>query len=67
MPDRVFEEAGKLAAYYSSMKDKDKIEIDYVEKKHVKKRRGGKPGFVVYYTNYSLIIDSDISGIQLVE
>ena len=49
------------------MKDKDKIEIDYVEKKHVKKPRGGKPGFVVYYTNYSLIIDSDISGIQLIE
>ena len=23
-----------------------------------------KPGFVVYYTNYSLMIDSDISGIQ---
>lgn len=67
LPDRTFEEAGKLAAYYSSMKDKDKIEIDYVEKKHVKKPRGGKPGFVVYYTNYSLIIDSDISGIQLVE
>ena len=67
LPDRTFEEAGKLAAYYSSMKDKDKIEIDYVEKKHVKKPRGGKPGFVVYYTNYSLIIDSDISGIQLIE
>lgn len=64
LPDRTFEEAGKLAAYYSSMRDKDKIEIDYVEKKHVRKPKGGKPGFVVYYTNYSLIIDSDISEIQ---
>ena len=42
----------------------DKVEIDYVEKKHVKKPKGAKPGFVVYYTNYSLVIDSDISGIQ---
>ena len=64
LPDRTFEEAGKLAAYYSSMRGSEKAEIDYVEKKHVKKPKGGKPGFVVYYTNYSLVIDSDISGIQ---
>lgn len=64
LPDRTFEEAGKLAAYYSSMRDADKVEIDYIEKKHVKKPNGGKPGFVVYYTNYSLIIDSDISDIK---
>ena len=64
LPDRTFEEAGKLAAYYSSMRGTDKVEIDYVEKKHVKKPKGGKPGFVVYYTNYSLVIDSDISDIK---
>ena len=43
------------------------MEIDYVEKKHVKKPGGGKPGFVVYYTNYSLVIDSDISALRQVE
>ncbi len=64
LPDRTFEEAGRLAAYYSSMRGVEKVEIDYVEKKHVKKPKGGKPGFVVYYTNYSLVIDSDISAIQ---
>ena len=64
LPDQTFEEAGRLAAYYSSMRGVEKVEIDYVEKKHVKKPKGGKPGFVVYYTNYSLVIDSDISGIQ---
>lgn len=64
LPDRTFEEAGRLAAYYSKKQGSDKVEIDYVEKKHVKKPNGAKPGFVVYYTNYSLIIDSDISGIQ---
>lgn len=64
LPDSTFEEAGRLAAYYSSMRNADKIEIDYVEKKHVKKPSGGKPGFVVYYTNYSLVIDSDISEIK---
>ena len=64
LPDTTFEEAGRLAAYYSSMRDADKIEVDYVEKKHVKKTPGTKPGFVIYYTNYSLVIDSDISGIE---
>lgn len=64
LPDSTFEEAGRLAAYYSKGRDQDKVEIDYIQKKHVKKPAGAKPGFVVYYTNYSLMIDSDISGIQ---
>ena len=67
LPDSTFEEAGRLAAYYSSMRGSEKVEIDYVEKKHVKKPKGAKPGFVVYYTNYSLVIDSDISGIREVQ
>lgn len=66
MTDRAYEEAGRLAAYYSSAKGQEKIEIDYTQKKNVKKPGGSKPGFVVYYTNYSLVIDSDISGLQLV-
>lgn len=67
LPDRTFEEAGRLAGYYSKAKGNDKVEIDYTEKKNVKKPGGGKPGFVVYYTNYSLVITPDISGITLVE
>lgn len=67
LPDRTFEEAGKLAAYYSQNRGSEKVEIDYVEKKQVKKPKGGKPGFVVYYTNYSLMIDSDISKLNAIE
>ena len=66
MPDRTFEEAGKLAAYYSKLRGQEKVEIDYIQKKHIKKPAGAAPGFVVYYTNYSLMIDSDISGIEKV-
>ncbi len=67
LPDRTFEEAGKLAAYYSKARELTKAEIDYTEKKNVKKPNGGKPGFVVYYTNYSLIIEPDITGIEEVK
>lgn len=63
IPDRVFEEAGALAAFYSKNKEAGKVEIDYVEKKQVKKPNGAKPGFVVYYTNYSLVADTDISSL----
>ena len=66
LPDKTFEEAGRLAAYYSKGRQQDKVEIDYIQKKHVKKPGGSKPGFVVYYTNYSLMIDADISGIELI-
>jgi predicted ribosome quality control (RQC) complex YloA/Tae2 family protein len=67
LPDRVFEEAGKLAGYYSKGRDSEKIEIDYLQKKNVKKPNGSAPGFVVYYTNYSLTVHPDIREIALVE
>ena len=67
LPDRTFEEAARLAAHYSKNSGVEKVEVDYVEKKQVKKPNGSKPGFVVYYTNYSMMIDSDISGIQEVQ
>ena len=67
VPDRAFEEAGSLAAFYSKGKDAPKVEIDYIQKKHVKKPAGAKPGFVVYYTNYSLMAAPDISSLQKID
>lgn len=67
VPDTTYEEAGRLAAYYSSGRESDKVEIDYIEKKQVKKTPGGKPGFVIYHTNYSLMAAPDITGIQQVK
>ncbi len=64
LPDRTFEEAGRLAGYYSKGRENEKVEIDYLQKKHVKKPNQSAPGFVVYYTNYSLTIHPDISGIE---
>lgn len=64
MPDRTYEEAARLAAHYSANSEAEKTEIDYVQKKHVKKVNGKLPGFVIYHTNYSMLIDSDISEIE---
>ncbi|MEE0418873.1 MAG: NFACT RNA binding domain-containing protein [Lachnospiraceae bacterium] len=67
LPDSTFEEAARLAAHYSRNSKAEKVEIDYIQKKHVKKANGGKPGFVIYHTNYSMVIDTDISNIRQVE
>ena len=63
LPDTTFEEAARLAAYYSKGKGQEKVEIDYIQKKHVKKPAGGKPGLVIYHTNYSMMIDDNIDNI----
>ena len=64
LPDRTFEEAARLAAYYSKNRGAEKAEVDYVERKFVKKVAGARPGFVIYHTNYSMLVPTDIAGIQ---
>lgn len=69
--DAEYEEAGRLAAHYSKANTQKsnssaKIEVDYIERKHVKKTNGGAPGFVIYHTNYSMLIDSNIENIKQV-
>lgn len=54
LTDRTFEEAACLAAYYSAGRSMGKVEVDYVKRKEIKKPSGAKPGFVIYYTNYSM-------------
>ena len=63
IPDRTYEEAARLAAYYSTGKEAPKVEIDYTTKKNLKKPPKAKPGFVIYHTNYSMSIEPDIHGI----
>lgn len=67
LPDRTFEEAARLAAHYSTGREMDKLEIDYLQRKNVKKPNGSAPGFVVYYTNYSMTIHTNISDIPFIE
>lgn len=65
MPDEVFEAAACLAAVYSKNGSQEKAEVDYIRKKHVKRPGGGEPGFVVYYTNFSMMIETNLQRFAL--
>ena len=55
LPDRAYEEAAALAAFYSKAKYADKVEVDYIQKKNIKKVAGAAPGFVIYHSNWSMV------------
>ena len=65
LPDHIFEIAASLAGYYSTGREQDKIEIDYTQKKHLKKVAGAAPGYVIYHTNYSMIVSPEKRDVTL--
>ena len=67
LPDRAFEEAASLAAYYSKGRMAPKVEIDYTIRKNLRRPNSARPGFVVYYTNYSLMASPSVFGLRQVE
>ena len=66
LPDATYLEAARLAAYYSSV-ESDKVEIDYTERKNLKKPPAANPGYVIYHTNYSMMAEKNISNIKEAE
>ena len=64
LPDRTYEEAARLAAFYSKGRKAPKVDVDYTERRNLRKPPHAKPGFVIYHTNYSMTIEPDISQIQ---
>jgi predicted ribosome quality control (RQC) complex YloA/Tae2 family protein len=54
VPDDAIVEAAEIAAYYSSAREGTVVTVDYTDVKNIKKPNGAKPGFVVYYTYYSV-------------
>lgn len=53
--DLDFTTAAEIAAYYSKAVG-DNIAVDYLLAKHVKRGAGGKPGFVIYHTNWTAYV-----------
>jgi len=66
LPDHIFEIAANVAAYYSEARESSKVEIDYVQKKEIKKPSGAVPGYVIYYTNYSMVATPSLAEVTLV-
>ena len=62
--DEAFIAAAQLAAYFSEGRDQNKVEVDYVQKKEVKKTPGTKSGFVIYYTNYSMVVTPTLENVE---
>lgn len=54
--DSDFTEAAEIAAYYSRSSAGARIEVDYTKAKNVKKPANGKPGLVIYHTNWSCVV-----------
>lgn len=58
--DKTFEEAASLAAYYSKARETPKVEVDYIQRKNLKKVPSGAPGFVIYHTNWSMVVKPEV-------
>ena len=63
LPDKTCLEAAALAAYYSKACGEEKqhlpekIEVDYVQKKALKRVPKAAPGYVIYHTNFSIMVE----------
>ena len=56
IPMEVIIFGAEVCAYYSKCKDTDKAEVVYTKKRHVKKPKGAKPGFVTYDNFKSVLV-----------
>ncbi len=57
--EKIIKITAEIIGYYSGGRKGNKIEIDYTEKKNVKKPPKSKVGFVIYSENKSIIIDPE--------
>lgn len=48
VPDPTLWEAANLAAYFSQGRTSPKVAVDYTQRRHVRKPKGARPGFVHY-------------------
>ena len=54
IPDRILLIASEIAAYYSERRADQKVEVDYTERRNVRRHPAKKIG-LVYYTDYSTV------------
>lgn len=57
-PARDMTEAAEIAAFNSTAEGNN-IPVDYAQARYIKKPAGGKPGLVIYHTNYTAYVTPD--------
>lgn len=62
--ETAFTEAAMIAAYNSKASDGVMVPVDYLKVRQVKKPAGAKPGFVVYYTNWTAYVTPDAEKVK---
>ncbi len=58
-PAEDFTEAASIAAIFSAADGAPMTEVDYTTVRNLKKTPGGKPGLVIYHTNWSATVTPD--------
>jgi len=64
VPEKTLFEAATIAAFYSKAKTSSKVPVDYTKRKNIRKPNGSKPGFVIYETYSTKIVDPDAEIVQ---
>jgi predicted ribosome quality control (RQC) complex YloA/Tae2 family protein len=57
VPEGVVEQAAALAAYYSSARQSDSVDVDVTERRFVKRAPGRRPGMVSYRNERTLLVE----------
>ena len=63
-PAENFTEAAEIAAFFSKGADGENVEVDYTLVRNVKKPPAGKPGLVIYHTNWSCFVTPNAEKIK---
>lgn len=63
-PEKDFTQAAEIAAYYSKAQGAPNTAVDYTLAKNVKKPASGKPGLVIYHTNWTAYVSPRVEEIN---
>ena len=66
-PAEDFTEAAMIAAVNSRLSDGKSVVVDYTKVRNIKKPPHANPGFVIYHTNYSAVVDPDKEAVKRLE
>ena len=60
VPDSTLKEAAMVAAYFSKGRNSGQVEVDYTEKKYVRKPKNAKTGMVIYENQKTVLAEAKI-------